>query len=256
MAYAVSLAKLFAQRRDRALPVGFRPTAREAARRLGTQLDGLHDDWLAQAGTHSRERAMAMRAAIDGVRTAVTHTLHAVTSAGVEREPDRPLSEPALARLLRLLYPPATGGATQAADPEPAPAEVHPVRLLDAVGHALEALDRAFEAVAAEPRPLTRWDEDPDLLDVLHGLLAAQERGSAELALGRIGLLRDKVRLQRDIEVVSYDAEDPEHDERLFDFTAPAAPALPGSCHAPALVTHACVLRRGIVHPLPFADKE
>ncbi|WP_055697067.1 MULTISPECIES: hypothetical protein [Streptomyces] len=266
MAYADDgLAKLFARHRNQA-PRRERQSVREAVQRISAQLDLLYDHWLAQADAPSQERGQAVHEALGAVRTAVTHTLYSVRPgsappyegpsthepypSGQRARGERP-SNP-FARLFRAEAEPPP----PAWPPPPAPRpEVSVERLLDAVGHALEAVDRSFQSLAAEPAPAPAWHEDDDLVDVLHGLLAAEERRSAELALARISSLRDKLRLQRGIEVLGYDPHDSLHDTVLFEFSAPAAPGLPGRCRAPALVRGTRVLRRGVVLPLPSAER-
>ncbi|MEV5978329.1 hypothetical protein [Streptomyces sp. NPDC052114] len=279
MAYADDgLAELFARHRQEALPRRERLSVREAAQRIGAQLDQLYDHWCAQADGPSRERGEAVRDALGAVRTAVTHTLHSVrpgTSppAGAPRPgapyeapypapphdaPCSPGERPRRGRpsnpLARLFRAEAEPPPPAWPPPPPARPEVAPERLLDAVGHALEAVDRCLQSLAAEPARAPAWHEDDDLVEVLHGLLAAEERRSADLALARISSLRDKLRLQRGIEVLGYDPYDSRHDTVLFEFGAPAGPGLPGRCQAPALVRGTRVLRRGVVLPLPRAE--
>ncbi|MFI7316522.1 hypothetical protein [Streptomyces venezuelae] len=138
--------------------------------------------------------------------------------------------------------------------PPPSPPVVLTDRLFDSIGQALEAVDGSFLSWAAEPPGDPAWHEDDDLVEVLHGLLSAAERGSPDMALAKVVSLRDKLRLQRGMETVVYDPCDPSHTALLFAFTAPAAPGLPGRCRAPALVHGARVLRRGTVLPPPVPD--
>ncbi|MFI1682875.1 hypothetical protein [Streptomyces sp. NPDC020607] len=265
MAYADDgLVELFARCRAEAALHREQLSVREAVRETDYLLDRVYERWEAQAGGLSRERCEAVRDAVAAVRIAVCRSLHSLRAAGpapphAPQHAPRPATGPSrpvrptnpFVRFLR-------GGTDEPPPPWPPPPPSPPVvltdRLLDSVARALEAVDRSFRSLAAEAPAATAWHEDEDLVEVLHGLLSAAERGSPELALAKAVSLRDKLRLQRGIEAVAYDPCDPSHTARLFAFTAPAAPGAPGRCRAPALVHGARVLRRGTVLPPPGHD--
>ncbi|MEU6995541.1 hypothetical protein ABZ953_33410 [Streptomyces sp. NPDC046465] len=266
MAYAeAGLAELFARHRDEVLPRRERLSVREATQETGALLDRLHERWLDQADRPSRERCDAVRDALAALRIAVGHTLRGVLVhapgglgtpySGTPRPAaGRPRHAQSSNRFVRFLRGEADAGPPSWPPPPPPQPVVSKDRLLDALGHALEAVDRSFGALAAEPAKAPAWDEDEDLVEVLHDLLTAAVRGSPDLALAKITALRDKVRLQRGIEAIGYDPHNPAHDARLFEFAAPAVPGGPGRCQVPALVHGTHVLRRGTVLPLPAAD--
>jgi hypothetical protein len=212
-----SLSEAFLARRDELRLLLQRDRSpRTAAQLLSHHLDRLADE---QAQT-AQAREM-----IDAVRTALCHAL-----AAVRVTPPRPKGA-LFSRLMRGLR----------TSPRP---EVDVTRLLEATEFALEAVDRLLAEKEAAPRP---WDRDEDLLELLHGLLAAGTRNNGELALSRIASVADQLRAQRGITTVSYDPADPDHDDRLFDFPDTLLPGDPGNTLVPALTCGSRVLRRGEV---------
>ncbi|QES40272.1 hypothetical protein DEJ49_04105 [Streptomyces venezuelae] len=261
MAYADDrLGELFARLRAGAARRREQLSVHEAVRETDLLLGRVYEQWEARAEGLPRERCDAVRDAVAAVRVAVCRSLQSVRAAAPvpphaphpATGPPRPVRPPnPLVRFLR-------GGAGEPpppwAPPPPPPPVVLTDRLFDSIGQALEAVDRSFLSWAAAPPGDPAWHEDDDLVEVLHGLLSAAERGSPDLALAKVVSLRDKLRLQRGMETVVYDPCDPSHTAVLFAFTAPAAPGLPGRCRVPALVHGARVLRRGTVLPLPAPE--
>ncbi|MFC4120932.1 hypothetical protein [Nonomuraea zeae] len=240
------------------LPAAFRERRDELAARLGPRAGvavaahelilSLDDMAKAVDQPHARPVVISVRTVVGGV----------LESLRLQRPAAPPPPERTdLLRRLRALVgnpPPGRGDllrrlrALIAGPPPPVKVVVDVDELLGAVEDAFAGLDRAVMVMTDLPAGPVPWHEDRDLVALLHDLLSAGVRERPDLALRRIQVVEETLRMHRGIDTVRYDPDAPDHDGKLFNFPRGSEPGDPGlTTYEPALLVDGQVIRRGKV---------
>ena len=238
------LAMFREQRDDLATRLGERADITLAARELALLLDGM---------VKKADQPPA-RSVVIGVRAAVDGVLHSLR---FRRPAAPPPDRSDLLHRLRAMVlnsPPGRGDLLHrvrsllARPPLPVAVVVDVDELLSAVEEAFAALDKAVMAATDLPADTVAWHEDRDLVALLHDLLSAGVRERPDLALRRIQVVEEMLRMHRGIDTVRYDPAAPEHDGKLFSFPHGSEPSDTDlTTYEPALMVDGHVIRRGKV---------